>query len=437
MYVALYRGHSFYLFFLVTVVILFQRCNLTAPQMTEASEDHSAYQIDYPIQLKYGFNIREVVFEDHKIAPNSFMSNILMGYGIAFNKIIELEQKAEEVFSLRKLNSGKDLIFVRKDACEAPVCVVYEPNAFQYVLFTLGDEISVTKFDKPYEICQKIISGVITNNLSQDLISRGGNLELVDKIEDALSQVYFPGAQYGDQYRLVYEEIKIDDEIVGIADLLAAHYRSGEKNYYGYYYANEQYKGFYDESGNANKRAFLKSPIRERYRISSRYSKNRFHPVLKYNKPHLGTDFAAAKGTPIMAAADGVIIQRGYNNGNGNFVKIRHDKVYETQYLHMSKFASNVIVGTRVRQGQTIGYVGQTGLATGPHVCYRFWKNGRQVDPLRENFAPIQPLVKAEMPAFNQRVQELNKMLEDIPFVEPQQEVVLEEDTFLEEDIQL
>ena len=424
------KAHCYFkIIFSLTIIVMFLQCNINSNPLKDSKEDEAPYSLQKPVVKKYGFDISTVHFDNHIIEPNTFMANILMGYGIAYNKILELEKKAEGVFSLRKIHHGKNLILVRQDTCDAPICMIYEPNAFQFVKFNLSDKISVSKHDKPYEICQRTLSGVITTNLSSDLISRGGTLELVDKIEDALSQVYFPGAQRGDQYRIIYEEIKIDDKVVGIANLLAAHYRSGSKDTYGFYYGNERYKGFYDETGNANKRAFLKSPIRERYRISSRYSMNRRHPVLNYNRPHLGTDFAAATGTPIMATADGVVTQRSFNSGNGNFVKIKHDKTYETQYLHMSRFASGVIVGSRVKQGQTIGYVGKTGLATGPHVCYRFWKNGRQIDPLRENFAPIEPLEAKEMPSFLQAIQQYQRMLEYIPFAE------IEESTESEEEI--
>ena len=159
------------------------------------------------------------------------------------------------------------------------------------------------------------------------------------------------------------------------------------------------------------KKAFLKSPV-EYARISSRFSLNRFHPILKRNKGHFGTDYAAPKGTPIRAVADGTITKASYTSGNGNFVKIKHDKVYETQYLHMCKFGPGIRPGVHVKQGQTIGYVGSTGLATGPHVCFRFWKNGRQVDPLREKMPPPQAMDPKTLPEYFKVRDQLRLMLD-------------------------
>ncbi len=165
------------------------------------------------------------------------------------------------------------------------------------------------------------------------------------------------------------------------------------------YFDNGQHKGYYDQEGRPMKSAFLKAPLKYS-RISSYYNLNRLHPILKYRRPHYGTDYAAPHGTPIMAVGDGTVSQASYTSGNGNFVKIRHAGAYETQYLHMRGFAKGIRSGARVQQGQIIGYVGSTGLATGPHVCFRFWKNGQQVNHLRLNLPNPEPLPKAAMPEF-------------------------------------
>jgi murein DD-endopeptidase MepM/ murein hydrolase activator NlpD len=145
---------------------------------------------------------------------------------------------------------------------------------------------------------------------------------------------------------------------------------------------------------------------------------NRYHPILKRNKPHLGTDYAAPHGTPIVTVADGVVEEASYRGGNGNFVKVRHDNVYTTQYLHMSKFGPGIRRGVRVQQGQVIGYVGSTGLATGPHLCYRFWKNGKQVDPFKETPQSTEPLAANEMPAFMTQKEALDPALQNIRYHE-------------------
>jgi murein DD-endopeptidase MepM/ murein hydrolase activator NlpD len=160
------------------------------------------------------------------------------------------------------------------------------------------------------------------------------------------------------------------------------------------------------------KRAFLKAPVKFS-RISSRYSNRRFHPVLKRYKGHYGTDYAAPHGTPIVAVANGVVTATSYTKNNGNYVKLRHDDVYETQYLHMQRFARGIRPGVHVSQGDVIGYVGATGLATGPHVCFRFWKNGRQVDHLRENLPPPEPMPDEDIPAFEKVKADILPFLRD------------------------
>lgn len=387
-------------------------------QKTEESAGSSqpAEPIKEPI-LKFGFDIEQFVFEDFKIKRNAFMGDILMGHGISFDKILELERKAEEVFSLRKIKAGKDITFIKDDPCEEPQSFIYKPGLLSYVRYDFGEDVKVTKHDIPYELCVESASGIVTKSLWLAMMEQGFDVGLIDKMEDAISQVNFHFAQPGDQFKLVYERMYVEGEPVSTGKIHSAAYKSGGVIDYGFYYENDKYKGYYDLDGVPNKRTFLNAPVRFS-RVSSVFNPNRFHPVLKRRKPHLGTDYAAPRGTPIFAVADGVVTKRSYTKGNGNYVKIKHDKVYQTQYLHMSKFAKGVRPGSRVSQGQTIGYVGSTGLATGPHVCFRFWKNGRQVNHMRENFPPLNPMDESELPLFYDQRDQLFKELEEVPFTE-------------------
>jgi murein DD-endopeptidase MepM/ murein hydrolase activator NlpD len=252
------------------------------------------------------------------------------------------------------------------------------------------------------ETCLETSSGSITSNLWNAMESSGHTYELINMMEDALAwQVDFHHVQKNDEFRLVYEQKYVRGEPAGIGKLLGAYYKTNGKEYYSIWFDSGKYKGFYDLQARPMKRAFLKAPVKFS-RISSRYSNSRFHPVLKRYKGHFGTDYAAPYGTPIVAVANGVVTKAGYTGGNGNYVKIRHDDTYETQYLHMQKFASGIRAGTRVSQGEVIGYVGSTGLATGPHVCFRFWKHGKQVDHLRERLPDPTPMSKDDIPAFEQ-----------------------------------
>jgi murein DD-endopeptidase MepM/ murein hydrolase activator NlpD len=205
--------------------------------------------------------------------------------------------------------------------------------------------------------------------------------------------VDFYKIQQGDKFKVVYDEDFVNGESVGIGEISSAVFNSSGKDFYAFYYAKDAaHEGdYYDENGNSMKKEFLKAPVKFS-RISSHYSLNRFHPVTKEWKAHLGTDYAAPFGTPIMATADGIVEDACFKIYNGNYVKIRHNGQYKTQYLHMSKIGKGIHPGVRVKQGEIIGYIGATGLATGPHVCYRFWKDGQQVDPLKQKLTFSDPM---------------------------------------------
>ncbi len=367
------------------------------PQSTDIPVEKKQQEIT----LKYGYDVKTHHFESVPIKYGSFIGDILSSYDISYNKILKLEKEAEKVFSLKKIKAGKDITFVRSYECESPTGFIYSPNLFTYIDFTFGDSISVVQKDVPFETCREIATGEIRkgSSLSEAMSEKGLSIALVDELEDALAQVYFPSAQPGDQFKIIFDRKYIDGKPVGSGNILSASYKSGNSEYFGFYFENDRYKGFYDADGTPNKKTFLRAPVRAS-RISSFYNPNRFHPVLKRRKAHLGTDYAAPKGTPIFSVANGVITKRAYTKNNGNYIKIKHNGTYQSQYLHMSKFKSGLRVGSRVKQGEVIGYVGKTGLATGNHVCFRFWKNGKQINHLRENFPPLDPMPKESLPEF-------------------------------------
>ena len=369
-----------------------------------------------PVEFKYGYDKSNHTYEDYKIKQNIFMSDILMSHGIDFSKILKLEEIANSVYSLRKIAAGKNITLVKEDPCGPPKSFVYRPNRKDYIVYEFGDEINVNRYQLPYEVCIEHGSGIVEYTLSDAMFEIGLDVNLIDKMEDALAQVSFFTAQKGDQFKLIYERIYIDGKPNGSGKILSAAYKSGNNEFYGFHYTNEHYSGYYDFEGTPNKKTFLRAPVRAS-RISSSFNPNRFHPVLKRRRPHLGTDYAAPSGTPIMAVANGVVTKRSFAKGNGNYVKIKHDNIYQTQYLHMSRFASGIRSGVRVSQGQTIGYVGQTGLATGPHVCFRFWKNGRQINHRTENFPPLDPMAAEELPSFYEVRAVLLDALLKVPYV--------------------
>ncbi|MDH4058998.1 MAG: peptidoglycan DD-metalloendopeptidase family protein, partial [Cyclobacteriaceae bacterium] len=232
-------------------------------------------------------------------------------------------------------------------------------------------------------------------------------------------QVDFQRLQEGDQFKLIYEEMQVEGNPVGIQQINGIYFSHFGNGYFAIPFDQGNGLDYFDEEGNSLRKALLKYPI-EFTRISSRYSGRRFHPVQKRYKPHLGTDFAAPQGTPIRSVGDGVVLEATYKSNNGNYVKIRHNSTYATQYLHMSKIASGIKPGVRVRQGQWIGNVGSTGLATGPHVCYRFWKNGVQVDALRVELPPSEPIANSYKVQYDLKKEEVIKQLEAIPSAFPE-----------------
>ena len=362
----------------------------------------------------FGFSDEQYWFEDRKIKNNQFMTDFFQEFGVEYSKILDLEKKAENTLSLRKIKAGQYMTCIRNGECSNPDYFVYKPDKFHYVVYALGDSVYTEKIEIPHYSCLETATGVIETTLWDAMVEQNMSISLIDKMEDALAAFDFTTSQVGDQFKLIYDEVYIDDVPMGIGQLHAAWFKTGQDTFMGVYFENEKYEGFYDEKGRPTKRAFLNAPIRASYRISSVYNLRRFHPIDKRVKPHLGTDYAAPYGTPIRAVADGKVVIAGYTRGNGKYVKLRHDKTYQTQYLHMQGYASGIKSGRYVKQGQTIGYVGSTGKATGPHVCFRFWKNGRQIDHRRENFPPLDPMPEEQLPEYLKRYKEMAVFLDSM-----------------------
>lgn len=368
-------------------------------------------------QIKYGFDLDEVHIEEFTIFPDQFLSEILSNHDVSIEKVFELERKAKDVFDVRNIKAGKKYSIIKVDSCGPASCFIYEPDPYRYVKYTLNDSVQVQIVDRPVTTCIETASGEVESSLWNSMVDQNLSPNIIGKMEDALAwSLDFYHTQKGDKYKLVFERKMVEGKPVGIGRLLGAYYKNYDNEYFAIYYESENYAGFYDLEGRPTKKGFLKSPVKFS-RISSTYSLNRLHPVLKKRRPHFGTDYAAPYGTPIRAVANGVITHASYTKGNGKYVKIKHDKTYQTQYLHMQKFAKGIHAGVHVKQGQTIGYVGSTGLATGPHVCFRFWKNGKQVNHLRENFPPPEPMPAKELPAFFEVRDDVVEQLDQVGFI--------------------
>lgn len=362
---------------------------------------------------KFGFNLNDFHVTHSTIEPNQFLAEILLEHKVDYQTVAELAEKAKPVFNVRSLRAGKPYYILNSDTTDRADYFIYEPNAISYILYDIQNK-QVIKTDREIIRVEKTASGTISSSLWKTMMDQNLDYELAAKMEDALAwSVDFHHIQPGDLFKAYYDELYVDDQRVGVGDLHAAYFKNSNNDYYAIKYANENYDGFYDLEGRPMKKVFLKAPVKYT-RISSRYNLNRFHPVLRRVKAHLGTDYAAPYGTPIYAVANGVVNKAAYTKGNGNYVKIRHDKEIETQYLHMQGFAKGISSGVQVKQGQVIGYVGSTGLATGPHVCFRFWKNGKQINHLNLNLPEPEPMSKDELPDYFIARDSLKQILDQI-----------------------
>lgn len=365
--------------------------------------------------LLYGLALDGFDIETATVKRNEFLSDILQRYQIDLPSISIVAEKSSAVFDVRKIAAGHDYT-VFKDSSGKAHYFVYQPNPIDYVVYDLRDGISVYKAQKPVDTKMETVAGVIQSSLYETLESNGASPDLAVQLAEIYGwAVNFYRINKGDWFKLVYERRYVDGKPVGPGRIESAVFGHNGKEYQAYYFEGEDGErgAYYDESGKSLRRTFLKAPLKYS-RISSRYTMRRFHPVQRRWKAHLGTDFAAPHGTPIVATAAGVVTESSYGSGNGNYVKIMHDNVYTTQYLHMSKRA--VKRGQRVSQGQVIGYVGSTGLATGPHVCYRFWKHGKQVDALAQVFPPSEPINEKYRLAFNRTLSAQQQVLASIGF---------------------
>lgn len=350
---------------------------------------------------EYGFVTDSFLVVKDKVKRNQNLLSILLPYGVPYNVIDELAKASKEVFDVRKLATGKPYtIYCRKDSTGLATCFVYEPNAVEYVVFNMQDSVHIFKGKRDIEKRTRFVQGVVNSSLYVDLKKAGADPMLaIELLEIYAWTIDFYRIQKGDAFEILYTENYVEDKSIGVDRILASTFTHFDRPIKAYYFESENEKGYFDDQGNNLKKAFLQAPVKFS-RISSGYSMRRFHPVQKRYKAHLGTDYAAPTGTPIMAVGDGVITEAKYKRNNGNYVKMRHNSVYSTQYLHMSKIKSGIKPGVRVSQGDVIGYVGSTGLATGPHVCFRFWKNGKQVDHRREELPPSEPISESSRSAF-------------------------------------
>lgn len=367
---------------------------------------------------EFGFVYADFNVVHDTISRGDTFGTLLEEQNIGDRKVYDIIAKVRDSFDVRTIRLNKPFTLLRSKNKKNDLQVfIYQPDNLSYYVVDFRDTaITVYKKIKPITIKRRTIGGVLKESLSETL----GNAEVEGALASKIAKIYaysidFMKLKKGDRFAITFTERFINDSIYdGVEELEASFFEYRGKIIYAFPFAqnpNSDKIEYYDEQGKTLKNFFLKSPIKFS-RISSRFSASRFHPVQHRWKAHKGTDYAAPRGTPITVTAGGVVEQSGYTAGNGNFVKVKHNGTYSTQYLHMSKIL--VRRGQRVNQGQVIGLVGSTGLATGPHVCYRFWKNGKQVDALRLKLPTGEPMTGNNKTRFLKQITPLKFELDSV-----------------------
>ena len=405
----------------VTLLFLLS-CN--SPVENSESVTNSKIVAPDPV-IEYGFDADTFLVIKNEIQSGQSLGKILSDYGVSYSQIDKIARKTQRTeYDVRNLKAGHlYAMFCVLDTAgrQNAEIFVYEEDKINYVVYDFRDTLKVYQAKKPVEVKLIKDAGIIEKGSSFFLT--GASIGMSDRLCEIISdEIYcwtldFRNVQPGDRFKVLYEAKYLSGEFVGVGDVKAVYFNHLGTDFYAFPYNDIGFDDYFDQDGKNLRKFFLKTPVKNS-RISSRYSKNRFHPVQKRWKSHKGTDYAAARGTPIWATADGVIDAATYTKFNGNYVKVRHNGTYSTQYLHMSKIAKGIRPGVHVKQGQTIGYVGSTGLATGPHVCYRFWKNGVQVDPFKTKLPPSEPISDASRISFEFYRDSLTQIMDSIPFLE-------------------
>ena len=374
--------------FLILIILTFCCCTSTP------KEENIVIKKEKVIK-QFGYTLNNYTVVRDTVKRGDSFGTILENNNLFYPQIFNIVQKVKQVYDIRKINIGKPYtILFSKDSLKTPKIFIYQPNPIEYVLVSLTDSLWAEKKAKAVKLVEFEAEGTIESSLSETMEEK----KLSPLLSNELSEIYawtidFFRLEKGDNFKIIYTAKYVDDSIyVGLNRIHSAYFEHRKKPYYAIEFETDPKRGifeYFDEKGKNLRRAFLRSPV-QFSRISSRYNLKRKIAYYGRVRPHLGTDFAAPINTPIRTTASGTVVKSGYTRGNGNYVTIKHNATYSTQYLHMKK--RGVKKGQFVKQGDYIGTVGMTGNTSGPHVCYRFWKNGKQVDPLRQKLPEAKPI---------------------------------------------
>lgn len=379
-----------------------------------ATDTAAVEEVD-PRVMEYGVDVTGLLSTKGKIREGDIITSVLKKEGATEADIRNILLLPDTVFDTRIIKAGNSYVaYHNRDSVHTLKYWVYSHSLQRFSVFKFDTVLTVTDYYKPVKRVRRSSSFKIESSLWQAIEEKNLNTNLALSLSDIFAwTVDFFGLQKGDDFRVYYDEMYVDSVSIGIDSIYAASFTRDSTTRYAIYYANGETDGYWEPDGDNIKKAFLKAPL-SFSRISSGFSYARQHPVHKTLRPHTGIDYAAPAGTPVMSIGDGVVIARGYKGGGGNTVKIRHNSTYTSAYLHLSRFGKDISVGTRVKQGQVIGYVGSTGTSTGSHLDFRIWKNGTPINPLKMESPPTEPIPEKYKAEFDSVKVDLMMILDSI-----------------------
>lgn len=382
---------------------LFPLFHQKEPVKVSVPKSHIAYNLALDsVDITYG-----------KVKGNQNLSALLAK--LVSPQIIDRIGKSTcEIFDVRKIRSGNAYARITsRDSARRTLFFIYEINPIDFIVYDFRDSLRVYRDKKNVKMNVKTATGTITSSLWNCFAEQNLDVELGLALSDVYAwTVDFYGLQRGDHFKVIYEEVHVDGRMVGIDKILAAVFSSGNKDFFAFYFPQQGKPAYFDEKGQSLQRSFLKAPLKFS-RISSRFSRARKHPILRIVRPHYGVDYSAPRGTPVVSLGDGRVGEAGFKGGYGRFISIHHNSSYTTTYAHLSGYAKGLKAGNHVSQGEVIGYVGSSGLSTGPHLDFRVYKNGKPIDPLRLESPHAKPVDSRDIPSFSKTVQKYRNQLSD------------------------
>lgn len=398
----IFRFKNIILFSLASIITSCNNSVRSNPEIVSITADTVIVQKTPPPVFMYGIPSNSFDLISGHIKQNSFLSEILLKHGISMQEIDKVIRNSRTVFDVRKIRSGSNYtLFCSRDSSSMAKYLVYEHEPSTFYVFSFNDSLNITPYKKKIRSVIKYASGTIETSLWDAMITGGLHRELSGDLSVIFAwTVDFFGLQKGDNFKVIYEERFIDSTSLGTGRIYGAQFNSSGYSITTIPLIQDDKESYFDLDGNSLQKAFLKAPL-QFSRISSRFSSARMHPILRIVRAHFGIDYAAPIGTPVYAIGDGRVVSATNEGASGRMVRIQHNSVYATAYLHLSRFGDGIRVGALVKQKDIIGYVGSSGLSSGPHLDFRFYRNGSPVDPLKVDAPSVEPVSEENKPKFD------------------------------------